>query len=118
MKRIVVAEDDPFAAKIISLLMGKINQDYVLTETGKQLLEALQQEHYKLALVDYRLPDFNGLEITKIIKQQHPHIPVIIQSADLTESLRKKLLEAGASEIIQKPLAKKDLEAILQKFGK
>lgn len=118
MSRVIVAEDDLFAGKIINLLMRKINQDYVLKETGQQLLDALAKERFKLAIIDYRLPDFNGLEITQIIKQQHPNITVLIQSAHLSDALRKQLLEAGASGIIEKPLDKKILEEVIQKYIK
>jgi CheY-like chemotaxis protein len=59
--------------------------------------------------MDIKLPDINGLELTKIIKQINNKIKVIAQTAFALSGDREKALAAGCSDYITKPIKKEDL---------
>jgi CheY-like chemotaxis protein len=66
--------------------------------------------------MDIRLPDLNGFEITKIIKQKKPNIPIIAQTAYAAETDRQKCLNAGCDDYISKPTDRIKLIDIIRKY--
>ena len=63
----------------------------------------------KLVLMDLKMPIMNGFEATKLIKQKHPELPIIAQSAFSSLEVRRKASEAGCSALISKPIKKDEL---------
>ena len=69
-------------------------------------------EHHpeiNLVLMDIKMPVMNGFEATKLIKQQHPDLPVIAQSAFTSKEDKQKAQEAGCDAFITKPINKAKL---------
>jgi len=66
--------------------------------------------------MDIRLPDINGLEVTKKIREMNKEIPIIAQTAHAMGNDRKRCLEAGASEYISKPIDVDHLLYLINKY--
>jgi DNA-binding response OmpR family regulator len=64
-------------------------------------------------LLDIRMPQMNGVEVLKRVKQEHPEIVVIMTTAVVTEESRKECLEIGAAEYLIKPIDFKELLGII-----
>ena len=62
-----------------------------------------------IVLMDIKLPDINGLELTKIIKTKNSNIKVIAQTAFALSGDSEKAIEAGCSGYITKPIDKEEL---------
>jgi len=69
-----------------------------------------------LVLMDIRLPNISGYEITKTLKSMRPEIPVIAQTAYAMEGDRQKALAAGCEGFISKPYLKSDFMNLISKF--
>jgi CheY-like chemotaxis protein len=77
---------------------------------GKQTIEYVKHHpEINIVLMDIKLPDINGLELTKIIKSINSKIIVIAQTAYALSGDRETALEAGCSDYITKPVNKDEI---------
>jgi two-component system response regulator AtoC len=106
---IFIVEDDPWYGEILAYHLG-LNPDYKITrfETGK---DCLLKMHLKpdLVTIDFSLPDMQGDELYKKIRESHPQIPVIIISAQEEINVAVNLLKMGVNDYLIKDEATKDL---------
>ena len=107
--RIFIVEDDPWYGEILKYhLTLNPDNDVQLFTTGKDCLANLNQNPNVIS-VDYALPDMNGAEVLKCIRQVNPDVPVIITSAQEDVSTAVQLLKAGVYDYIVKNDHTKDL---------
>lgn len=100
----ILCVDDNFdmAAIIADILSIKGYDVTVRTDSQKALVEVANNMCVDLVLVENNMPDVNGLELCKSIKQDHPHMPIIMMSSD--ELDYDNLIKEGIiSEFIKKP---------------
>ncbi|AEI49681.1 sigma-54-dependent transcriptional regulator [Runella slithyformis] len=107
--RIFVVEDDPWYGKILHYYLS-LNPDYQVTlfRNGKDCLAQLNLKP-NLITVDYSLPDLNGAELFRQIKNTDPTLPVIIISAQSDIHTAVGLLKMGVSDYLVKDDNTKDL---------
>jgi PAS domain S-box-containing protein len=120
---ILVAEDTPFNQKFILRLLERWNHQALLVEDGRQALEALKKEAFDLVLMDVQMPEMDGLEATKVIRENEQinggHIPIIAMTAHAIKGDRERCLEAGMDAYVSKPIdAEKLLDIIEGLIGK
>lgn len=82
-------------------------------------MQALERQPYDIVLMDVRMPEMDGLEATRIIRQRWPDSgpKVIAITAFALEGDRDRCLAAGMDDYISKPVKKDELEAILVKYA-
>ncbi len=86
------------------------NHTILSAENGWEAVELLQHHpEIKLVLMDLKMPIMNGFEATKLIKQKHPDLPIIAQSAFTSKEEMQKAKEAGCTDFISKPISKSEL---------
>lgn len=113
MKKIVLIEDDADLFALLKYNLEKEGFVMVGAQTGKGAIELCRRERPDLILLDIMLPDSDGLDICKGIRQ-HPelaHIPVIFLTARASETDRIVGLELGANDYIVKPFFVRELIA-------
>jgi DNA-binding response OmpR family regulator len=113
MKKIVLIEDDSDLFALLKYNLEKEGFAMVGAQTGKGAIELCRRERPDLVLLDIMLPDSDGLDICKGIRQ-HPelaHIPVIFLTARASETDRIVGLELGANDYIVKPFFVRELIA-------
>ncbi|MFN3322596.1 MAG: response regulator transcription factor [Bryobacteraceae bacterium] len=113
MKKIVLIEDDSDLYALLKYNLEKEGFALVGAQTGKGAIELCRRERPDLILLDIMLPDSDGLDICKGIRN-HPelaHIPVIFLTARASETDRIVGLELGANDYIVKPFFIRELVA-------
>ena len=114
---ILVAEDDDSNFKLIKAIIGK-KCDILWAKNGEEMLN-LYRDHGKEAwaiLMDIKMPIMNGLEATRIIRQQGATLPIIMQTASAFSSDRDNAIEAGATEVLVKPITVSALRTCLNSY--
>ncbi len=113
MRKIALIEDDTDLYALVKYNLEKEGFGVVGAQTGRGVLDLFRRERPDLILLDIMLPDSDGLEICKGIRQ-HPelaHIPVIFLTARASETDRIVGLELGANDYIVKPFFVRELIA-------
>jgi two-component system sensor histidine kinase/response regulator len=108
--RVLVAEDNPVNRKVATFLLGKKFGFHVDTaENGAEAVEALKRESYDVVLMDCQMPEMDGFEATRKIRESgsgvlDPKIPIIAATANAMRGDREKCPEAGMDDYVAKPL--------------
>ncbi len=114
---ILVAEDDESNFKLIKAIIGK-RCDLLWARNGEDVIKLFNENHEaaKMILMDIKMPVMTGLEATEVIRNEDKNIPIIVQTAYAFPSDREKALEAGASEVLVKPITLSALRSCMGKF--
>jgi len=114
--RILIIEDEVDFANALS--RGLKNQGYAVdvAKDGEEGWELGTVNPYDLVILDLSLPLMDGLEATKIIRSESPHIPIIAQTANAFESDHRQALDAGCNEVITKPIKSSKLLEVVEKY--
>jgi two-component system KDP operon response regulator KdpE len=108
--RILVVDDEPPIRKL--LRMGLNTQGYEVTEApnGKTALEMLGQNP-DLIILDLGLPDIQGLELLRKIRERNEGVPVVVLSSRGDEAGKVQALDLGADDFVTKPFSMDELLA-------
>lgn len=113
----LVVEDDPASKQYISLLLKKLNCEFIAAETGEEALELMNENVVDIMLLDIALgPGMTGIDLGAQLKQKEKHAgtPMIAVSAFSREDV-EELKPAGFVDFLTKPYTINELEAILDK---
>jgi DNA-binding response OmpR family regulator len=113
MRKIALIEDDADLYALVKYNLEKEGFAVVGAQTGRGVIELFRRERPDLILLDIMLPDSDGLEICKAVRQypELAHIPVIFLTARASETDRIVGLELGANDYIVKPFFVRELIA-------
>ncbi|HSD58844.1 MAG TPA: response regulator [Methanotrichaceae archaeon] len=116
--RILLAEDNVSGQKIAQQMLKKLGHRVDTVSNGIEALQALEQQHYDVVFMDLKMPEMDGLEATRIIRQRWPDDgpKIIALTAYALEGDREKCLEAGMNDYIAKPIQKGDLARVVTSF--
>lgn len=111
MAKIVVAEDEKDIRELLVFILELAGHQVVAVEDGQQAVEAALREQPDLIILDVRMPNMDGYDACRAIKQNQrtAHIPVVFLSARGQDSEVKEGLEAGAEKYILKPFSPEEL---------
>jgi signal transduction histidine kinase len=115
MKRdpyILVVEDSNTTRQLISKYLSDENYKLIFADTGKQALSKARANKFDLILMDINLPDTNGIEVCRTLKNnpQTSGVPVIFVTAFGNGENLAKGFEAGGNDFIHKPFSKKEIQ--------
>jgi signal transduction histidine kinase/ActR/RegA family two-component response regulator len=114
-QKILLAEDNPVNQQLMQVLLKKMGYEVALVDNGKLAVEAMEKDSYDIILMDIQMPEMNGLDATRSIRQKGFKTPVIAITANALKGDREQCLEAGCDDYLPKPIDKYDLEEMIQK---
>lgn len=115
----LIVDDDKDTCEHLSILMDKVHveSDYAITGTSAvQMIKKSQEEGkvYDVCFVDWKMPDMDGIEITRQIRKQlDKDVTVILITAYDVMEVEEEALAAGADKVIGKPLFESTIQEIL-----
>jgi CheY-like chemotaxis protein len=116
--KILVAEDNAVNQTLIIMVMKKLGFVPDLAPNGVKALEALVAKPYDIILMDVQMPEMDGIEATRIIRQQSYHQPVIIAvTANAMQDDKEACMQAGMDDYISKPIELEKLMTLLEKWA-
>ncbi|MCA9794813.1 MAG: response regulator transcription factor [Candidatus Eremiobacteraeota bacterium] len=109
--RVLIAEDHPIVRSGIRLLLESEEDIQVQGEAsnGKEVIELVDQQLPDLVMMDISMPELGGLEATKILRQAHPTLPILVLTMHEDKRYFFELLNAGANGYVVKGAALGDL---------
>ncbi len=111
--KILVAEDNEINQKLALHILSGGGLQVEAVRNGLEVLKRLQETRFDLILMDVQMPEMDGLEATRKIremeKQTGEHLPIIAVTAFALKGDREKCLEAGMDSYVQKPIRKDEL---------
>jgi len=115
MERILFVDDEQFVLdgfkRLLRDFRGKWQMEFALN--GKDALEMVNRQDFDVIITDIRMPEMPGLELLERLQENEKsqNIPVVILTGDHDRTLKRKALELGAVDLLNKPLNKEDLVA-------
>ncbi len=115
--RILLAEDNVSSQKVALQMLKKLGYKADVVANGIEALQSLERQHYDVVLMDLKMPEMDGLEVSRIIRQRwlHDGPKIIAITAYALEGDREKCLAAGMDDYIAKPVEINDLRAVLER---
>jgi hypothetical protein len=114
---ILLAEDNHFNQIVaVGLIQSIAKQARIDTATnGVEVLAKLAQEHYDVIIMDIQMPEMDGIEATKRIREAGNNIPIVVMTAGVTPAELEASMKAGANDFIPKPF---EPAVLIQKLSK
>lgn len=112
--KVLVVDDSKLARMVMASSLRRIRPEWILVETSSadEAMAAVLKGGVDIALIDFNMPDMDGLELISRLHQTHPGMPVAVVSANVQDEIigRARELDAG---FIPKPLTDAALSAFL-----
>ncbi|GGW82640.1 CHASE3 domain-containing protein [Alteromonas halophila] len=115
-KRILAAEDNEINRMIIQEMLRKTGADLALAENGLLAVEEFKAKPFDIVLLDIQMPEMDGLEACKIIKQHNDKVPVIAVTANVLSEDKHRYENSGFNDYLAKPMSKDMLYAKLSEY--
>lgn len=109
MNRIVIIDDEPDILYTIKEICRHGGWEAVTASNGKQGYELCKVNKPNLAIVDYHMPDWDGLTTVKKIRQLDNAVSILVLTVDERQEIAEKFIEAGATDFAIKPIKSPDL---------
>jgi CheY-like chemotaxis protein len=118
MAKILIVDDEHMTIEMLATFLRIIGHQSLMASSSKQVWAKLAQEIPDGVLLDIMLPDVNGLDICRQLRQHPPtaDLPIIMVSA-YAPPLTKEAFEAGASAYLSKPISLQTLNKALLDVG-
>ena len=112
--KILVAEDDTTSALILKRILTKAAYDVTIAHNGPEALVAIKKVAFDVILTDWMMPEMDGIELIRQVRQTVLPVPIIIVITALVSSeARIHALAAGADDYLGKPYLAKELLDLL-----
>lgn len=104
--RILVVDDDEMLASYYEAVLGSAGMHVHMITSPLEILDALKKFKPELILTDLNMPECNGIEMAKIIRQndRYLNVPIVFLSSVMEEATQMKAIETGADDFLTKPI--------------
>jgi PAS domain S-box-containing protein len=119
--RILLAEDNPVNQKVAARMLEKKGHLVVVADNGRKALVALEEEDFDAVIMDVHMPEVDGLEAARSIREKEKtsgdHIPIIAMTASATRVDHDRCLRAGMDSFLSKPIRAEELHAVVERLA-
>lgn len=115
---VLFIEDDRMNRRVVRDMLEVAGAAMAEAESGEEGLAILDREDFDILLVDLRMPGMDGISAIREIRKRgdaKASVPVIVVTADTAPDLRERCLEAGADDVIFKPVA---MDILFESMGR
>ena len=110
---IIVVDDEPEIRKLLEMVLTEAGHEVITVSNGKSALNLVNSVMFDLMILDVLLPDINGYEICRHVREKslQKFLPILIISGMVSKEEELAALNAGADEYVKKPFENKELLA-------
>jgi signal transduction histidine kinase len=114
--RVLLAEDNVVNQKVAVHMLEKLGGQVDVVANGGEAVEMARSFAYDVILMDCQMPEMDGYEATRLIRQQHPKLPIIALTANAMKGDSQRCLEAGMDDYLTKPITHDALQTALARW--
>lgn len=115
---ILVAEDTLISQKVILKILNKLGYNPDLAENGVRAIEEARQKQYDIILMDMQMPEMDGLEASRFIRENFEWQPIIIAlTANTMQGDQEACINCGMNDFISKPVRLEEITSKLEKWA-
>lgn len=114
--RILVVDDDRSACTVVSQILAGEGYEVNAVNNGAAALQELEQHNYDLAILDYQMPEMDGVELCQKIRQTKPEVATIFLTAFTTINTVFPAIGAGAERVLSKPVDQRELLPLVEEL--
>jgi len=114
-ERVLLVDDEEEFLDIMSERMRNRGMEVVTASSAREALEKIENDLFDAIILDLMMPDMNGLETIKAIKEKKPELQVILLSGQATLEKGIEAMKLGALDVVEKPA---DMETLVEKIKK
>jgi two-component system response regulator PilR (NtrC family) len=115
MANLLIVDDEPGMRQLLSHVFGRAGHAVRAAENGAKALELLRREPADLIVSDVKMPDMNGIELLRRLREFLPDAGVVMMTAFATVDTAREAFKLGADDFIQKPFDVDELKLIVEK---
>lgn len=101
--RVLVAEDNPTNQVIIRAMLERLGAIVTIVNDGSECLAAMQRQSFDLLFMDCQMPNLDGFEATRILREQNYNLPIVALTANASAEDEKRCLAIGMNAFVTKP---------------
>ncbi|SDX94744.1 response regulator transcription factor [Paenibacillus sp. CF384] len=101
--QILIADDDPEIAKLISIFLTNEGYQVLTASNGREALDLIAKESVQLLVLDVMMPEMDGLEVVRTVRVEYDNIPILMLSAKAEDMDKIMGLTTGADDYMVKP---------------
>ena len=117
--RILIVDDNQINLAVLEGLMKDYEVELDCAISGKRALKMIRAKEYDLILLDHLMPEMDGIETLGHIRDmggRYEKLPVVALTANVSGDSRRRYMQAGFSDFLEKPISVPDLERVLETF--
>ncbi|MPV69577.1 hybrid sensor histidine kinase/response regulator [Burkholderia sp. BE17] len=114
---VLVAEDHPASRALLRDQLDALGYDATIVSNGIEAMRAFFERPYDVVLTDLGMPELDGFALANFLREQGARVPVIAMTAHATDEDRRRCEQAGAVEVVLKPLSIETLDAALRRHA-
>ena len=118
--KILIVDDNALNLKVAAGLMKPYRMQLFTAESGARAIEMLRAEKFDLVFMDHMMPEMDGVETTKIIRNQNGEyfrsLPIIALTANAVNGAREMFISSGMNDFLAKPIEVEMLDKILRNY--
>jgi len=118
-RQVMYIDDDASFGFLFKRMLERVGHRVTVFSAPMDALAALSANpgEWDLVITDYRMPGLSGLDVAKILRQRHPHLPCAVISHFLGGDTADKAAAAGVDPILPKPACLTDFERLVDRFA-
>jgi two-component system response regulator FixJ len=112
---VIVVDDDAAVRNALKFALELEGLNVSAYDSGRQLLDEPELPAKGCLVVDYYMPLMTGIQLVEVLRSRQVQLPVILITGKVTEDMRRKAMQAGIEEVLEKPLQDSSLMDSIRK---
>jgi two-component system response regulator PilR (NtrC family) len=115
MSKLLIVDDEQSYRQLLTLVFESDGHQIRTAINGREALEMLEAEPAEVIITDVRMPDMDGIELLRHVRESHPDTGFVLMTAFATVDTAREAFKLGADDFIQKPFDVEELKIIVKK---
>jgi signal transduction histidine kinase len=116
--RILIADDEPLILDMVASFVAQIGFESSKAGNGREALERLKSEPFSILITDIKMPEMDGFELMKAVREEFPDIHIIAMTGHGASYTYTDVVSAGATDFLNKPFSLDELRAKLNRVSR